>query len=181
MILPTFHEYILIRDFYGNQCAKRSGVPLINHVNEGLVVLNHYNASKITQKAWCLHPLVQMDDVVNNILTMCSMCDPRAVGLTMEYRSKANAYLCRPETDDYTLVDLPTLPLHEVKLMLIADKVQNYKDFLQYHHGTHPRSFHLVRYFNMWLDYLGVTAEQRDHLFALIDQYKQQDTLCQSN
>lgn len=172
MILPTFHEYNMIRSAYGDQRAKRSGVPLINHIDEGLVVLDHLNASTVTQKAWCLHPLVQMDDDVHNVMSMTE-CDPIAVGLAIEYRSKANAYLCRPETDHYTLSDLPTLPLVEVKNMLIADKVQNQKDFLTYHYGTHPRSVQLCRYFQTWMEFLKVGAADQAFYGELIDAHKQ--------
>ena len=38
--------------------------------------------------------------------------------------------------------------------MLIADKVQNYKDFLLYHKNTHERSDELDEYFNSWFKIL---------------------------
>jgi len=46
--------------------------------------------------------------------------------------------------------------LFEVNEMLIADKVQNKKDFMKYHFGKHDRSNELFRYFNKWLDALTV-------------------------
>ena len=54
-------EISLIKNFYGDKTAKRSGVPLINHINEGLIVLDFIKASDIAKKAYCLHPLVQSD------------------------------------------------------------------------------------------------------------------------
>lgn len=44
--------------------------------------------------------------------------------------------------------------------MLIADKVQNRNDFLNHHRVTHPRSGELDRYFDLWLERLGVTEAQ---------------------
>ena len=46
--------------------------------------------------------------------------------------------------------------LPEVRDMLIADKIQNYKDFLFYHKGTHPRSRELEEYFKNWFGILGI-------------------------
>jgi hypothetical protein len=40
--------------------------------------------------------------------------------------------------------------------MLIADKIQNRKDFELYHEGTHERSLELKCYFIDWLWRLGV-------------------------
>ena len=41
--------------------------------------------------------------------------------------------------------------------MLRADKLQNQKDFLAYHAKSHPRRDVLARYFELWLQRLGVT------------------------
>ena len=43
--------------------------------------------------------------------------------------------------------------------MLIADKVQNRKDFMMYHLHTHQRSKELEKYFNQWLNKLSVSEE----------------------
>ena len=43
--------------------------------------------------------------------------------------------------------------------MLIADKVQNMKDFITYHYKKHKRSDELMGYFNKWLDALDVSTE----------------------
>lgn len=44
--------------------------------------------------------------------------------------------------------------------MLIADKVQNYKDFEIYHKSTHPRSKELDQYFKNWLQKLNINTDQ---------------------
>ena len=151
-------ELTAITRHYGTRCAKRSGVPLLNHITEGLRILAEIKASPLAMRAYCLHPLVQEDkDLEENFWTLYEF-DTRAVALAMEYRSVANAYLSQAPvvpTDEIRLS-----PLKHVNDMLIADKVQNYKDFLIHHLGKHERSSELNRYFQQWLDRLGVTPEE---------------------
>lgn len=61
--------------------------------------------------------------------------------------------------------DIPLSGMPEVDQMLVADKVQNRKDFLVHHRGCHPRSDALDRYFRLWLLRLGVTEQQFAELF----------------
>ena len=159
-------EYQLISKHYGDKCAKRSGVPLINHINEGLVVLTAIGAVESTKKAFCLHPLFQADADLQENYYMASFVEPYVLLLTMEYRNIANAYLSdKIDTDQ----ELKLSPLLEVNEMLIADKVQNLKDFTTYHYGKHPRSNELDRYFTKWLEALGVTFKQYESLCERID------------
>lgn len=152
-------EYWLISDNYGDRVAECSRVPLINHVNEGLVILDKLNASLEAKRAFCLHPVLQADkDLIANakLVKVLSTISPYAVLLAMEYRSVANAWL----SDKATLTEGPKLsPLAEVNQMLIADKVQNFKDFITYHLDTHPRSAELTIYFERWLEALNVSQE----------------------
>lgn len=53
-------EYTLIERFYRNKTAQRSGVPLINHINEGIEILFKINQAAI--QPFCLHPLIQNDE-----------------------------------------------------------------------------------------------------------------------
>ncbi len=84
----------------------------------------------------------------------------------MEYRSVANEYLSHRTIAHVDEIRLSPLP--EVNQMLIADKVQNCKDFELYHKATHPRSAELDLYFNNWLRRLGITPERYTTLKALL-------------
>lgn len=92
-------EHGLIQDFYGQQRARRSQVPFMNHIHEGLAVMLHTQASPQAMRAFCLHPLVQGDQDLRDhcarvAQAMESVSDGAFVlGLAMEYRSVANAYL----------------------------------------------------------------------------------------
>lgn len=48
--------------------------------------------------------------------------------------------------------------------MLVADKVQNRKDFKRYHEGTHDRSRELAYYFDLWLTVLQISPERYEEL-----------------
>jgi hypothetical protein len=171
-------EWVIIASFYGDKRAERSQVPLIQHIKEGVAVLDHLGASNATIKAFMLHPLFQSDKdlakTATRVGSLLPLLGQEVVLLVMEYRNQANAWLSdkvenhciinsRGErvVEDFRLVGMPTPgPLPEVRLMLIADKVQNYKDFLAHHHGKHERSDELERYFQAWFKALGVTHTQ---------------------
>lgn len=164
-------EYKSIVEFYGTECAKRSQVPKMNHIDEGLIILRYFCADDATKKAWCLHPIIQMDeDLIQNYQTLCTNAGiaSETLMLAMEYRNKANAYLCRPHTDGWTVDDLPSLPLQQIRFMLIADKVQNYKDFMIHHHGTHDRSKQLYLYFQTWFQHLQLLASDVHELLDIL-------------
>ncbi len=164
-------EYRLIANHYGDKCAKRSGVPLINHINEGLDVLTAIGAVETTKRAFCLHPLLQADVDLQENYHICSTIDPYVVLLAMEYRNIANAYLSDKITTDWPLKLSPILEVNE---MLIADKVQNMKDFMRHHHGTHPRSNELYDYFGKWLDALKIDIPTYRSLCEKIEEYKRE-------
>ena len=158
--------YEQIRLHYGDRTAERSGVPLIFHIDEGLIVLGLLGATERAKKAYCIHPMMQGDsDLVEwfsgpDWLERLYGPDNNAevVVLAMEYRSVANEYLSTREIEDISEIRLS--PLNEVNIMLAADKIQNRKDFEKYHRGTHPRSDALDRYFKNWLRRLGISEER---------------------
>lgn len=153
-------EYALIKDFYSTKTAKRSGVPLMNHIDEGIEMLRAMGAAELTIRAWCLHPLAQAGDAEHHIMldnVRLRNIQQHSVILARQYAQVANSYLCKPYTDNWGHDDLVRvigrLTPYLVH-MLVADKIQNEKDFELYHKGTHPRSEQLAAYFCKWLDYL---------------------------
>lgn len=160
--IETF-ELKLIREFYGLKTAKRSGVLLMNHIMEGLDMLTNMGATTFAKRAYCLHPIIQhQDDYDANYSTLerhvkNGDIDNRVLKLAVTYRNKANAYLCRPKTDHFTIKDLEEVVGYcspNMIHMLAADKLQNEKDFELYHKGKHIRSEQLAHYFDLWLKYL---------------------------
>jgi hypothetical protein len=171
-------ELQTIEEFYGYKRARRSGVLLINHIHEGLVVLNEIGASEDAEKAFCLHPIFQADAdlaVVGDRIRV-ERVKPWVMVLVMEYRLQANAWLSDKVSllgRDVVCIGKPSCgPLPEVRDMLIADKVQNYKDFLTYHAGTHARSRELDHYFRFWLQALGISIADFGVLCKKIDESK---------
>jgi len=147
--------YRWISSFYEGKVAERSGVPYINHIDEGLGILNEIGATQNAMDAYCLHPLFQMNpDLLENHDRFPEGIDNETVVAAMEYRHIANSYLS--DLPISSVADIFLSPLQDVNDMLIADKVQNYKDFLLYHDGDHPRSDLLNEYFNNWFERLGV-------------------------
>lgn len=162
-------EYDAVQRFYGKRRARRSGVPLMNHIDEGLVVLDEIRASDLAKRAFCLHPLVQENAALVETFSNdpdLAKFSPRAVLLAMEYRWVANNYLSHHPSRPPQEIELS--PLKDVNDMLIADKVQNYKDFLIYHLGTHTRSARLDQYFRQWLERLGVSKERFQEMGRLL-------------
>lgn len=152
-------EYRAIQAAYGRRAARRSGVPYVHHIDEGLTVLARIGATERARRAFCLHPLVQNDeDLARTYAHVGSITpDPQVLTLALEYRNIANATLAHRAIA--SAADIPLSPLAEVSQMLVADKVQNRKDFVLHHLGAHPRSEVLDRYFALWLERLGVSEE----------------------
>lgn len=150
-------EYKTIKNVYQNTTTKRSGVPLMNHIDEGIAIMVDRGASDRAIRAYIVHPVFQGDSNLEDILNSDTLIDMDVVILAMEYRRTANSYLCRPSTDSWGLDEIGNAVgflLPDVKEMLIADKIQNQKDFRLYHYGTHARSDQLESYFIKWRQFL---------------------------
>lgn len=146
-------EYNMIKKHYGDKVAKRSQVPLMNHIDEGIAILKEIGASNDAIAAYCLHPILQSDEALsNNIYLLNNYNNNFRLILTMEYRRVANNYLSKRIIN--SLDDIELSQLHEVNQMLWADKLQNQKDFRLYHLGKHERSEILEQYFINWINKL---------------------------
>jgi (p)ppGpp synthase/HD superfamily hydrolase len=146
--LETSKAYKIISDYYGDATAKRSGVKLINHIDEGIEILKSIGADSDTIDAYCLHPILQSDEEFNKNLTGdFTGVSTTAIILAVEYRRVANSYLSTNKIGDFV-----GFTNDKIKQMLYADKVQNEKDFALYHEGKHPRSRELREYFDNWLN-----------------------------
>lgn len=159
-------QYQSVVQFYGDQRAERSGVLKMNHIDEAITIIKRaadllpeYADADVGHAitAFCLHPMFQADaDLLNIADERVFLGDVHPIDLVyvMEYRSVANEYLSYRTVDDFSNIRLS--PLKEVNLMLIGDKVQNYKDFVTYHQETHPRAAQLATYFQDWMTRLGI-------------------------
>lgn len=182
-------EFQAIATFYGDRRAERSQVPLIRHIHEGRAIIKALgrklpNGTSFglyhAVHAYTLHPLFQNDaELMTFGLDYARQAEaenlsPVNIMLAMEYRARANAWLA----DKVYMANFndggrgilqrtgkpDAGPIPEVHAMLIADKVQNRKDFLRYHKGTHARSAELDLYFQVWLEHLGVSNSLYDTL-----------------
>ena len=145
-----------IRLHYAAGKAARSGVFLIGHIVEGLMILVRIGASRTAMQAWCLHPIVQSnDDLVNTVARGIPVNfgnqHIQPLILAMEYRAVANSYLSNMTPNRAKLrEDVNRIPA--IRQMLIADKVQNRKDFVSQPEGTYANEDALNTYFEDWLD-----------------------------
>jgi hypothetical protein len=162
-VLPAYRA---IKEYYGDKKAERSQVPYINHIEEGLSVLwNTAGSTDLAMSAYCLHPILQSDEDFSRNFdgSLLKGIDPGAIILCVEYRRVANSYLSKNKKEDVVN------PIHpQVKAMLVADKIQNYKDFMLHHAETHPRRRELFDYFHNWFEILQLDGEQVVNLLRLI-------------
>jgi len=162
----VYKYYKVISKFYKGKSTSK-GIPYTNHIDEGIGHLENLHVDDTTINAFILHPFVQCVNLVGTygktLLTEKELekhinifeIEPDIAHELLLYRKYANSYLCRPETDDYAYHEavaavegLEQYP--NVVKMLIADKLQNFKDFLKYRQD-HPRKVPLTYYFRFWL------------------------------
>ena len=162
--MAIFSEYTLIDLYWANKVAKRTGVPYMLHVDEGLGVLEEIGASERAMRIYALHGLLQevYRDKTYDFPGLSHVSPDVLIG-AMEYRAVANAHLSSHDPCTPKLSEDP-----DVNEALIADKVQNRKDFELYHRDTHDRSDALDAYFRRWLKALGITETRYAELAAII-------------
>lgn len=162
--IKTTPEYREIEKLYGDRTAQRSGVKLMHHIDEGVAVIeaistlieNEFDVFA-AKRAYALHPLLQTSEMLEEHGTRLATCGIPALSIlhAMEYRARANGWLS-DKVDKGVLTGRPNAgPLMEVWAMLVADKVQNYKDFLIHHKG-HARYDDLDLYFKTWFAELDI-------------------------
>lgn len=153
--------YNLVSNYYGLKKANRTGVYYMNHIDEGLCVLSHIDSGFNAKMGYMLHPIFQMDDDLKENYNLAAIAEdiPHVpLVYAMEYRSVANEYLSKRSINSIDEIRLS--PLNAVNEMLIADKIQNRKDFELYHKDKHPRSAELDKYFKNWLNRLNISEER---------------------
>lgn len=165
--LKHSNAYKLIQSIYGDNHSKRSKVPFIYHIDEGGYILEQLGASDIVKDAYYLHPVFQDDsEFIKNKSNFFDGIAIESLLLAVEYRNIANRYLSSNLSDmnDIEKIRLEMVP--EIRLMLIADKVQNYKDFMLYHQ-EHIKYDTLYAYFHQWFKILDID----------INKYLEKDTI----
>src|SRR5262245_2115466 len=104
-------EYRAIATHCRTRTTKRSGVPLIRHIDQGLAILRYTGATERAQPACCLHPLVQTTaDLAASYQRLDELShDIYVIALALDYRHIANATLStRPIA---SAADIPLSPL----------------------------------------------------------------------
>ncbi len=163
---PVAAAYGHIENFYKDRRAVRSARPYMAHIDEGLLIIEQLSCDHcsdgfsrhdtlIAQQAFCLHPLFQADQDFYAHFTktpadLKSLKYPPLVLLAVaEYRNLANRYL----SGHGSVAALPREIPPVLRAMLLADKIQNWKD-LELYNPNHPRHLELRNYFISWLEYL---------------------------
>lgn len=148
-----YTEYKVIQEVYGERKANRSQVPYMNHIDEGMAIIDHFTeeSDDIAKRAFCLHPIYQVDEFMNIAQQkgLLRNLSKTTKFFASDYGFIANRYLAKHKLQtDHRFISYGKS--QTLKRMLIADKVQNYKDFVKYHYNSHPNSEHLNNYFISW-------------------------------
>lgn len=147
---------------YGATAAQRTKLPWINHIVEGVVLIHQLGGRIGAADAFCWHPLIQSDTTyLETLVEMRRHYNLNTNGEVLVnvlgYRDAANRWLRGVVNKD----NQPKKhPLESVNVMLMADKIQNRKDF-----EANERLFSvedaasLHYYFDCWFNTLGITPE----------------------
>lgn len=154
-IIPESDAYRVIEHYYDNKKAKRSGIYYMNHIDEGLALFSAWFSENSIKDAYCLHPIYQDNiDAVTKLSFMSDAYSKEITKLAHDYAIAANSYLPKKGSPQ----DVPTLN-YKLKTMLIADKIQNRKDFELYNQN-HPNYKDLALYFRRWFDILDISEKE---------------------
>lgn len=170
--------YKLIQQKYKGKVARRSGVSYMNHIQEGAFILQLiYGNNEDLMEAFCLHPIFQNDKSLSQLLSdessELSLITPHAIILGMEYRRVTSNYKIKNKIKSFDSIEIG--PLEQVHKMLVADKIQNKKDFMKYMYFKHDRlsyqkaSEHGLQYFDSWLNRLSVSQEMYTEIVEQVE------------
>jgi hypothetical protein len=157
----------------------------MDHIDQGLSILDYLCASQNAARAFCIHPLFQGDaDLLAQGMSYASgngldretaaLSRSVPIVLAMEFRHWANAYSLKEALLDENGCQICTArpafgALPQVKHMLIADKVHERKEFERHHKGRHVNSLSLGHYYSLWFDCLGVSEYQYEVLCHVME------------
>ena len=147
-------EYKMVAAYYGNRVAKRSSCRLMEHIDEGLMLLENWGVGIPLLRAWCLHPLMQDDRLYLEYIQYGSTMNEQATRIAVEYRAIANAYLPKHQS---RLPDISAMD--EVNTLLLVDKLHNrwqFENTCMRRPGIYPNEQRLRQYFHEWLEALSL-------------------------
>jgi hypothetical protein len=156
--------YEVIKEYYGNKRAKRSGFLYMDHINHGIALLKAWNVSQEYIDVWCLHPIMQDDLRYADYLTTGL---GREWKLAAEYRAIANAYLPRHNPRDPEISIDPG-----INTLLKVDKLHNSWQFYQAlnkNPDIYTNRARLTFYFMGWLNALKVTYKDEIDAYDLFE------------
>eukprot|EP00494_Astrolonche_serrata_P009016 UN09066 len=86
----------MISQYYGDAVTNRTGAHMLNHINEGLYILNEIGATENAKLAYIVHPLIQTDtdlSIFFNNKRALELIPKQVLALAIEYRNIASAHL----------------------------------------------------------------------------------------
>lgn len=171
-------EYQAIQSIYGDQkTLQGNGVPFMNHINEGLHILHRIKASDNAQRAYCLHPIMQVNGLADEFLSSSYLkeVDPRALVTAGMFANTVNAFPLGQFISGNLVGNVEEaaglIKRNDVMDMILAEMVQNYKDFLNHEGQTDPDRAEINEYFLTWLRFLAPHYLFKNE-FELFDQLK---------
>lgn len=159
--------YDLVQQYYEDKYAKRSGLHYMNHIDEGLTILSALDVHPVVKAAFCVHPIYQdnQTDLISQFEAYATWQSDVA-RMARLYARAANAFLpvdvASGKYPPKLETDRPTVEMADaVRHMLIADKIQNRKDFeANLGQFSREQAYPLRRYFDLWFDVLNITEQQ---------------------
>ncbi len=156
-------QYKIVQDFFGDQRDERSGVLLMNHIDEGIAVMRALGAPDTAIRAFCLTPLqfTSRNDIIINFHKIFKELNGVIDGidssnLALDYRALVDTNPVKVSTDN------------DVNLMLAGAVIQRKKDLLV-HNWDHQANPEATRErFDQWIAALGI-AHNEERLTAIIN------------